>query len=858
MGETRRHSVDVPITRTLVALRRVRSLRDPCTTSMSKFASLLDNVKWETGSNNGISLQFVEHGDDACKAAADAPVGLIPFGSYSIMEELESGCDLHKLSSKVLNVEGDACSRSSQRSCADLSVKGRELACNVPSISHVEEAASGGRYRTTHYSTKLASSVGEYGSRLGSPVTSTNHSYYGDEDVDFDSQSNRGCGITYCWSRTPGYRGSNQSSDVEEYPLLPGNGNGESDVVTPSHEVLSRSLSQKFGPKSFDELVGQEVVVKCLLSTILRGRITSVYLFHGPRGTGKTSTSKIFAAALNCLSQAAHSRPCGLCSECKSYFSGRGRDVMETDSGKLNRPSYLRSLIKNASLPPVSSRFKVFIIDECQLLCQETWGTLLNSLDNFSQHSVFILVTSELEKLPRNVLSRSQKYHFSKVCDVDISTKLAKICVEEGIDFDQGAVDFIASKSDGSLRDAEIMLDQLSLLGKRITTSLAYKLIGVVSDDELLDLLDLALSSDTSNTVIRARELMRSKIDPMQLISQLANVIMDIIAGNSQESSSATRLRFLTRHTSEEEMQKLRNALKILSDAEKHLRASKNQTTWLTVALLQLSNTDSSSFATDENGRNQISKDVELSSTSSDFPGDVIKSETEERQEKNCNETAETVWKTVTDLCCSDSLKRFLWKRGRLTSLTVDKGVAIAELEFYTPQHVARAEKSWKLIADSFQSVLGCNVEIRMNLVISACSPPKSAKAAASLFFGLFSCSRRMLHKSYLTTKTDSDCAFEKPAVTNSLRSCQGNVLRARSVRSSANASSRMSCSSDQGDANSAMCTPHMPPGEKRPEDDSDVLCWKRTPIGKGQGETQNSKSSRLIGRVLPCSTAAS
>ncbi|KAF8086223.1 hypothetical protein N665_0632s0042 [Sinapis alba] len=842
MGEVRRHSLDVPITRTLVALRRVRSLRDPCTNSMSKFASLLENVKWETASNNGISLQFVNNDDDACKADDDSHAGLVPYESYSIMEELENGCDLHKLSNRVLNGERDACLRSkspsSERSCGDLSVKGRELACNVPS----------------GYSTKLASSVGEYGSHVGSPMTSTNHSY-GDEDVDFANEcSNRGCGITYCWSRTPRYRGSNQSSDVEEYPLL--SSNGESNVVTPrSHETVSRSLSQKFRPKSFDELVGQEVVVKCLLSTILRGRITSVYLFHGPRGTGKTSTSKIFAAALNCLSQAAHSRPCGSCSECN--LSGRSMDVKEMDSAKLNRPSYLRSFIKSASLPPVSSRFKVFIIDECQLLSQETWGTLLNSLDNLSQHSVFILVTSELEKLPRNVLSRSQKYHFSKVCDADISSKLAKICMEEGIDFDQGAVDFIASKSDGSLRDAEIMLDQLSLLGKRITTSLAYKLIGVVSDDELLDLLDLALSSDTSNTVIRARELMRSKIDPMQLISQLANVIMDIIVGKSQENSSATRLRFLTRHTSEEEMQKLSNALKILSDAEKHLRASKNQTTWLTVALLQLSNTDSSSYAPNENElclRSQRSKDGDRSSTSSDCPGDVVK-QTEECQEINCGETVETVWKTVTELCFSDSLKRFLWKRGRLTSLTIDKGsnVAIAELEFYTPQHVTRAEKSWKMIADSFQTVLGYNVEIRMNLVISACSPPKSAKAAASLFFGLFSCSRRMLHKSYLTTITDSD---HSPEVTNSLRSCQGNVLRARSVRSSANASSRMSSASDQGDVYSIMCTPHMPQDDKRPEDDNDVLCWRRTPLAKGQGETQNNKSSRLIGRVLPCTAA--
>ncbi|CAN7081645.1 unnamed protein product [Brassica oleracea var. botrytis] len=825
MGEVRRHSLDVPITRTLVALRRVRSLRDPCTNSMSKFASLLENVKWETASNSGISLQFVND---------DAHVGLVPYESYSIMEELENGCDLHKLSNRVLNGEEDACSPSS----GNLSGKGRDLACNMP----------------THYSTKLASSVGEYGSHVGSPMTSTNHSYGLDEDVDFANECNRGCGIASCWSRTPRYRGSNQSSDVEEYPLL--SSNPESNAVTPrsNHETVSRSLSQKFRPKSFDELVGQEVVVKCLLSTILRGRITSVYLFHGPRGTGKTSTSKIFAAALNCLSQAARSRPCGSCSECTS--SRRSMVVKEIDSAKLNRPSYLRSLIKSAALPPVSSRFKVFIVDECQLLSQETWGTLLNCLDNFSQHSVFILVTSELEKLPRNVLSRSQKYHFSKVCDADVASKLGKICVEEGIEFDQGAVDFIASKSDGSLRDAEIMLDQLSLLGKRITTSLAYKLIGVVSDDELLDLLDLALSSDTSNTVIRARELMRSKIDPMQLISQLANVIMDIIAGKSQENSSATRLRFLTRHTSEEEMQKLSNALKILSDTEKHLRASKNQTTWLTVALLQLSNTDSSSYAANENGvclRSQGSKDGDRSSTtSSECPGDAVK-QTEECQDINCNETAETVWKTVTELCCSDSLKRFLWKRGRLTSLTIDKGssVAIAELEFYTPQHVTRAEKSWKMIADSFQSVLGCNVEIRMNLVISACSPPKSARAAGRLFSGLFSCSRRMLHKStYLTSINDSD---HSPEVTNSLRSCQGNVLRARSVRSSANASSRMSSASDQGDAYSVMCTPHMPQYDKRPADDADVLCWRRTPLGKGQGETQNNKSSRLIDRVLPC-----
>lgn len=246
--------------------------------------------------------------------------------------------------------------------------------------------------------------------------------------------------------------------------------------------------------------------------------------------------------------------------------------------------------------------------------------------------------------------------------------------------------------------------------------------------------------------------------------------------------------------------------------------------------------------------------DVDLSSTSSDCPCDEVNSETEECQEKNCIETVETVWKRVIEMCCSDSLKRFLSKRGKLTSLIIDKGnflflflkkfqsfkfgfltsvyfyffsvsgVASAELEFYTRKHVTRAEKSWKMIADSFQSVLGCNVEIRMNLVTSAFSPPKSSAkaAAASLFFGLFfSCSRRMLHKSYLTTT--NDYASEEHLVTNnSLRSCQGNLLRAPSVRSSANASSsRMSSASDQGDATSVLCTTsHMPsPGGKMQKD---------------------------------------
>ena len=212
------------------------------------------------------------------------------------------------------------------------------------------------------------------------------------------------------------------------------------------------------------------MVARSLLGAVCKGRITSLYLFHGPRGTGKTSASRIFAAALNCLSLEEH-RPCGLCHECVVFFSGRSRDVKEVDSVRINRRDRVRSLIKKAATPPVSSRFKVFIVDECHLLHQDTWATVLHSLDSLSQHVIFVMITPDLDKLPRSAVSRSQRYHFPKIKDADITNRLAKFCLEEGLDFDQVALDFIAVKSNGSMRDAEMMLDQLSLLSKMITMS---------------------------------------------------------------------------------------------------------------------------------------------------------------------------------------------------------------------------------------------------------------------------------------------------------------------------------------------------------------------------------------------------
>ncbi|XP_039020178.1 protein STICHEL-like 2 isoform X1 [Hibiscus syriacus] len=839
----RRHSVDIPISRTLIALRRVRSLRDPSTNSMSKFSSLFDNVKWETNSSNGISLQFVngctETGSELKELRGPEYYGFnerreeqgYDFGLHSVPEDSNSKLIICENAAKVGNRAGkagelDDCNGDSsnygvnkeevqkyspldERYDSNFNVKGMSLICMAPSCNSMEDLAScnepvigslpAERINTCDLKPKCQSrnQVKSYGANgdAASPsidaISNYSTSLHVDENVDTADLSHRGCGISYCWSKTPRLRESNPSSDFEDFPLLSSD-TGEITLCGQSfwkcingeinpYSDTPRSLGQKFKPKSFDELVGQSVVVRSLLNAITKGRVASFYLFYGPRGTGKTCASRIFAAALNCLSLEEH-KPCGRCRECIMFFSGRIRDVKEIDSLRVNRSDRLRSLVKNAVALPVSSRFKIFIIDECQLLHGETWATVLNSLEKLSQHVVFIMSTPELDMLPRSVVSRAQKYHFPKIKDSDISNRLEKICFEERLDYDQAALGFIAAKSNGSLRDAEMMLDQLSLLGKRITKSLTYELIGTVSDDELLDLLDLALSCDTSNTVIRAREIMRSKIDPMQLISQLANLIMDILAGKCEEGSSEAR-KFFEKHTSESSLQKLSHALRVLSETEKHLRVSKNQTTWLTVALLQLSSMESNFMNANDSKLcfpNAQHKDSDSNSTSSTVErsnhpftcmcNGINSSKLGKRD--GSERSLESIWNKATELCQSGSLKKFLRKQGKLSSLQFNQGLAIAELEFCHPNHVSRAEKSWKHIASSLQLIVGSNVEIRINLLVpDQLSKGKVRKPS----FSLFSCSRRLRLKSSSSTKSGSDSevsqyASEKPMISNRQR----------------------------------------------------------------------------------------
>lgn len=497
--DARRHSVDVPISKTLIALRRVRSLRDPDTNSLSRLSNFAENLNWETNFTNEIVLEHVNNCVHETDTSEPNDLGLFGHTEDHVDWETFHAQNTHKPKAGLCKKPNQSCLLQTNQAAVCENKSQSELCCNnyndlpctMPTRDYMEGMGScnepmelfldpqrqdydGFKRRSNrrkHY--KPSKMIGgDIISCVSSPCLSLSDASFGgsscgtplyeNKSIDNQETDYDGCGLGSCWSSTPGF----QEIGVSKH---------YGTETTPFSES-PRCLSQKFRPKSFDELVGQHMVLKSLLSTISSQKIASFYLFHGPRGTGKTSAARIFAAALNCLSPE-KKKPCGNCQECTLFFAGRSRDVKEVNLVSMNQVENLRYLIKNAMLPPVSSSFKVFIIDECQLMHGSTWSSLLNCLEQVSRHIVFIMITPDLSKLPRGVISMSQRFQFLKISEADIVQRLMKICLEEGLDHDQAALEIISTRSNGSLRDAEMTLEQLSLLGKRITMSLTYELV---------------------------------------------------------------------------------------------------------------------------------------------------------------------------------------------------------------------------------------------------------------------------------------------------------------------------------------------------------------------------------------------
>ena len=289
------------------------------------------------------------------------------------------------------------------------------------------------------------------------------------------------------------------------------------------------ALYRKWRPMTFDEVVEQQPIVTVLRNAVISGRIAHAYLFCGTRGTGKTTMAKIFARAVNCLNPQ-NWNPCNECDVCLNILTQQILDVSEIDAASNNGVDNIRSIIEDTAYAASVARYKVFIIDEVHMLSPGAFNALLKTLEEPPQDVLFILATTEPNKLPVTILSRCQRYDFKRISQEGIIGRLEKICKEQGISYERPALAFLAEKSDGALRDAISLLDQtLASCSDRLTLAAARAATGSVDKEFLETFASNMIHSEGAELLKQISVLFSEGRDPSDFIGELMQIFRNVL-----------------------------------------------------------------------------------------------------------------------------------------------------------------------------------------------------------------------------------------------------------------------------------------------------------------------------------------
>jgi DNA polymerase-3 subunit gamma/tau len=334
-------------------------------------------------------------------------------------------------------------------------------------------------------------------------------------------------------------------------------------------------LPHKYRPQTFADLAGQEAIAQTLTHAITTHRLAPAYLFTGVRGTGKTSSARILAKSLNCLDSPQPTPfPCGQCASCRAIATHCALDVTELDAASNNGVEQIRDLIDKAQFAPLQGRYKVWILDEAHALSNSATQALLKTLEEPPEKAVFILCTTEPQKLGATLISRCQRFNFRPIRPDVLSDCLRAIARAENININEGALGSIAQLSQGGLRDALTLLDQLRIMAETITCQEVYDLVGSVPEQDLLELLQAIAKSEPDPVLSQVRKLFELGKDPWVILHNLLEFYTHaLIAQTSPQSQLLSSLSCQTRDA----LRHVRLPRATLLAQQQHLRACESQ-----------------------------------------------------------------------------------------------------------------------------------------------------------------------------------------------------------------------------------------------------------------------------------------